>query len=495
MPSDTNTHTDRTVPDAIGRWVDFCQRRAGMVVLGAVLISVLAAVYLAQNIRIDTNTEDMLSASLPFRQNAIALDREFPILESNLLVVLEAPNSDAADAGAKRLVDAMRLKPEIFGSVFSSQTDPFLLKNGFLYLDTAKLEDIAARLAAAQPFLGTLWRAPNLDGLADMLALLERSEGLDGHTLAEANSVLERMAAVTESVRKGQSEKLVWSEVLLGEEPEKTPVRRLIFAKPNLDYASLHPAARAQDAVYDIARELYLNSDGFAIRLTGSAALESDELKSVEVGMGLAGLISLALVILILWVGLRSVGVMIALLATLLFGLLWTAAFAILALGSLNLISVAFAVLFVGLSVDFGIHYALRVSEHTPSPEAWRGALVEGGRGVGPSLVICALTTAIAFFSFAPTAYIGLAELGLIAGVGMFVALLANLTVLPAMLRLFVRKPPVFRQVATEQGAEHTFFRKWARVIVAAGIVSACVAGWVARDTHFDFDPMNLKDP
>lgn len=495
MPSETDTNTDCTLTGVIARWVDFCQRRARQVVLGAVLLSVLAAVYLAQNIRIDTNTEDMLSASLPFRQNAIALDREFPILEDNLLVVLEAPNGDAADDGAGRLVDAMRLKPEIFGSVFSAETNPFLLKNGFLYLDTAKLEELATRLAAAQPFLGTLWRAPNLEGLADMLALLGRAEGTDGQTLTEANSVLERMADIAEGVRNGGSGKLVWSEVLLGGEPQKAPVRRLIFAKPNLDYATLHPAARAHDAVFEIARELHLNADGLTLRLTGSAALESDELKSVEIGMGLAGLISLVLVIGVLWVGLRSIGVMIALIATLLLGLLWTAAIAILMLGSLNLISVAFAVLFVGLSVDFGIHYALRVSEHTQTPSAWRDALVEGGREVGPSLLICTLTTAIAFFSFAPTAYVGLAELGLIAGVGMFIALLANLTVLPAMLRLFVLKPPVFRHSGAAQVDEHTFLRKWARTIVGAGIISALFAGWLAKDTHFDFDPMNLKDP
>lgn len=495
MPSDTDMQTDRTLTGVIAGWVDFCQRRAGLVVSAAVLISVLAAVYLAQNIRIDTNTEDMLSASLPFRQNAIALDREFPILEDNLLVVLEAPNGDAADDGARRLVDAMRQRPAIFGSVFAAETDPFLLKNGFLYLDTAKLDGLATRLAAAQPFLGTLWQAPNLEGLAEMLALLGRAEGTDTQTLGEANGVLERMADVAEGVGKGGSGKLVWSAVLLGVEPQKAPVRRLIFAKPNLDYATLHPAARAHDAVYEIARELHLDTDGLMLRLTGSAALESDELKSVEIGMGLAGLISLVLVIGVLWVGLRSIGVMLALIATLLFGLLSTAALAILMLGSLNLISVAFAVLFVGLSVDFGIHYALRVAEHMQAPDAWRDALVEGGRGVGPSLLICTLTTAIAFFSFAPTAYVGLAELGLIAGVGMVVALLANMTVLPALLRLFVLKPPVFSHAGTVKAGEHTFLRKWARTIVGAGIISALLAGWLAKDTHFDFDPMNLKDP
>jgi len=152
-------------------------------------------------------------------------------------------------------------------------------------------------------------------------------------------------------------------------------------------------------------------------------------------------------------------------------------------------------VLFVGLSVDFGIHYALRSSEFTAISGNWPKALVEGGRGVGSSLFVCALTTAIAFFSFSFTAYIGLAELGMIAGVGMFIALLTNLTVLPALLRLLVKKPPQYKHSSDDQPVVHSILNKWAWGIVALGILSACIAGWLAKDARFDFDPMNLKDP
>lgn len=495
MPTEAENQQDRPLTGAFAHCVDFCQRRAVWVILVTILVSILAAVFLAKNIRIDTNTEDMLSKDLPFRQNAIALDKEFPILEDNLLIVLEAPNADAADASAGKLVAAMQAKPDIFSTVFSAETDPFLRRNGFLYMDTVALEEMADRLAAAQPFLGTLWAAPNLNGLADMLALFAKAGNADNKSQAEAARVLDAMATVAGNVRKGTNSTLVWSDVILGSKPHEGPVRRLIFAKPKLDYGSMHPAERAQAGIFKIAEEQGLNANGTRIRLTGSAALESDELKSVEVGMGLAGLISLVLVLLILLVGLRSFGIMVALLLTLLIGLLWTAAFAILAFGALNLISVAFAVLFVGLSVDFGIHFSLRATEFSDSAESWPMALVRGGSGVGASLFVCAVTTAIAFFSFAPTAYVGLAELGMIAGVGMFIALLTNLTVLPALLRLLVKKPPHFKHLGADQPSDHKILHKWAPAIVGIGLLSACVAGWLAKDARFDFDPMNLKDP
>jgi len=493
VPPTVENHWNNRFAEAIGRWVDTCQRRAAVVLVAALLISAAAGVYLAQNLRIDTDTEEMLSAELAFRQNAIALDEAFPSLEDNLLVVLEAPNADAADDGVRRLVDAMRAQPEIFASVFSPESDPFLRAHGFLYLPLAELEDLAVRLAAAQPFLGTLWQQPNFDGFAGMLDLIAKA-GTDKSTLNEAAAVLDKMADVAERVRAGEDTGLIWSDVILGAEPSSGPVRRLIQTRPALDYGSLHPAARASEAVHDIAASAGLLANGHSVRLTGSAALESDELKSVEVGMGLAGLISLTIVIVVLLAGLRSPGTMVALFVTLLFGLLWTAAFAILALGSLNLISVAFAVLFVGLSVDFGIHYVLRASEYAGAPGGWPDALVKGGRSVGGSLVICAVTTSIAFFSFLPTSYVGLAELGLIAGVGMFVALICNLTVLPALLRLLVKKPPSF---PVKEPAHHTHraSRTSAKVIVVAGALSAMVSGWLATGARFDFDPMNLKDP
>jgi hopanoid biosynthesis associated RND transporter like protein HpnN len=234
-------------------------------------------------------------------------------------------------------------------------------------------------------------------------------------------------------------------------------------------------------------------ANGLRVRLTGSAALEEEELESVATGMGLAGLISAALVLVLLGWCLRSPRLVVAMLATLVIGLIWTAGFATLTVGRLNLISVAFAVLFVGLSVDFGIHFALRLREEIDSGIAATAGFVNTGRGVGGALSLCAAAAAIAFYSFLPTDYVGLAELGVIAGSGMFVALFANLTVLPALIAVFL---PAARSLPPPElaGARAGWVVSYAKPIVAVSVVLAVGAVSLIPSARFDFDPLNLRD-
>lgn len=495
MPKVTEHSSDNLFVGFVGAVVDVCQRRALWLTCVVVMVTVFASIFLANNISIDTDTEEMLSSSLPFRQNTIALDKGFPQFDGLMLIVLDAPDPDAADDAARKLVHEFRQVPDIFSDVFSLETDSFLRQHGLLYTEVEDLNALADRLIAAQPFLGVLWQQPNLDGLSNMLALLAKAGTSDPETLKEAVKVLGTMASTAKRVRNGENTKVVWSDVLTGTKSTGKTARRLITLKPALNYESLQPAEEAKDKIFEIVSQAGFLNEGYNVRITGSAALESDELESVEVGMGIAGIVSLVLVITLLLIGLRSFGAMIALLLTLVVGLIWTAAFAIFTLGALNLISVAFAVLFVGLSVDFGIHFVLRVSEYVDGETGLSEALARGGRSVGPSLGVCTLTTAIAFFSFLPTAYTGLAELGFIAGAGMFVALITNLTVLPALMKLLVKRSPVFlSQNGRHSWVNFEYSKKLAGIIIVGGILSAAIAGYIAMNARFDFDPMNLKD-
>lgn len=489
MQSKVDTSPESSFSKAVACWTMFCHRHAVGVLLIAAVLSAVVGGYLSQNIRIDTDNENMLSAELPFRQNSIALDEGFPQFEDNLLIVLDAPSADRVDSAMLALVDELKANDQVFANVYAPRGDPYLRKNSFLYLDIDQLDAISGRLAAAQPFLGTLWQAPNLVGLSDMLALLARADKTDDASLTEAGNVLNRMSGVARAVGKGKAESLDWSNLILGETAEGNIHRRLISVQPNLDYGSLSPAGRAIGAIFSIAEKLKIDDAGIHLRLSGSAVLESEELQSVESGMGVAGLVSVTLVLLIFYFGFRSFSVMAALIVSLVVGLLWTASFAIFALGSLNLISVAFAVLFIGLSVDFGIHYVLRVREFAGNDDVPGHSFAAGGRSVAVSLGICVVTTAIAFFSFLPTSYIGLAELGLIAGVGMFIAFITNITLLPALLRWRGLQP----YKATR--SDRTMALSRAKFLVIAGLISAVLAAWVSRDVHFDFDPMNLRDP
>ena len=479
----------------VGQWVDGARRLCYLVVGLSILTTCASAWYVATNLSIDTDTTDMLSAELPFRQDSIQLRRAFPQFANNIVVVIDGPTSDQADDGALALGAALKANKQVFREVFDPRGETFFRQNGLLFLDLKDVEGLVDRLATAQAFLGSLWRDPSLRGLFSVLQLAVAN--IDGTApLGSLVQTIEQVAAATEAANTGAVTWLSWKSLIDNSTANDVEARRrIIIVQPALDSESLQPAGDAIDAIRNSAKTLGLTTDkGFQIRLTGSAVLEEEELESVAEGMGLAGLLSALFVCGLLFWGLRSGGLVSAMLLTLLFGLLWTAGLATLVVGRLNLISVAFAVLFIGLSVDFGIHFALRVREGVTTGGSLATACLRAGQNVGGALTLCAVAAAISFFSFVFTDYSGLAELGKIAGMGMFVALFANLTVLPALVALM---PPSQRPASRNENA--TLTNDWvvrnARGVVAVTLLLALGVTTVVPKIQFDFDPMNLRDP
>ena len=477
-------------------WVDLVRRGAVAVVIAAALVAAATGAYVVHAFRINTDTEDMLSPELPFRQHSRALSEAFPQFSDNIVVVIDADSADLADDAAERLAVRLRERPDLFGSVFDPRGGPFFRRNGLLFLETDALNDLADRLADAQPFLGTLWRDPSLRGLFDILSLaMDESVAGDGGAPMGVADVVASVADVVEAEAEGRFRLLSWRALMTGTRGNAADRRRVILIQPRLDFGSLRPAESAMTALRALIAEMaYDGAAGVNVRLTGSAALAEEELESVEEGMGLAAILSLFLVAVLLSVGLGSPRLTIATVLTLVCGLIMTAAFAFAVVGELNLISVAFAVLFIGLSVDFGIHFALRYREALIGGRTQDAALGEAAAGVGGALTLCAVAASIGFFSFLPTDYRGLAELGLIAGVGMFVALAANLTILPALITLMgsPAPPPAARAGAPARLARA--IENHPRAVIASALALTLAAGLLAPWARFDFDPLNLKD-
>jgi hopanoid biosynthesis associated RND transporter like protein HpnN len=178
---------------------------------------------------------------------------------------------------------------------------------------------------------------------------------------------------------------------------------------------------------------------------------------------------------------------------SLVFGLLFTAAAGLWMVGALNLISVAFAVLFVGLGVDFGIQFSVRYRSERHACGDLDRALLATARGMAAPLLLAGASIAAAFYSFLPTAYLGLSELGLIAGTGIVIALATTLTLLPALLT--VLKP------SAEQGPIgyaalaplDRFLEKRRNWIVGTTLIATIVGLPLLTSLRFDFNPLNLR--
>ena len=484
------------VAAALAWWVDLVRRLAWPTLAGAILLTAVGGWYTAGHLEMNTDTQSLISQQLGYWRTFRVLEQAFPQLRDNLVIVVEGDSPDRAEDAANALLARLEQNDRLFKDIFFPTGDSFFRREGLLFLDTTELQDLSDRLAQAQPLLGTLAEDQSVRGLFEVLG--EAAEGIELGEVDPGLLVrpLGMIADTVEGRLGGQPARLSWRDLMTGLPDRPTDRRQIIELKPRVDYESFAPAHKAVKAVRAAAAALSLDpAHGVKLRITGGAAMDEDELKSVEQGVGLASAVSLVLVTVLVFLGLRSPRLVFATLATLLLSLVWTAAFAALAIGYLNLISVAFAVLFIGLAVDFSIQFGLRYKESVDQGADLAEALRNAAANTGIAVTLAAVCAAIGFFAFVPTSYVGLSQLGIIAGVGMFIGLFATLTLLPAMLCVMPLGPS--RRAAEDRNGRAVggFLERHARAVcwgaLALGIVSLAALPYA----HFDIDPINLKDP
>lgn len=471
-------------------------RRPWLVLLAAALLAALGLWVTVTRFAIDTDTAKLISPTVPWRQAEIALDRAFPQRTELVAIVIDAPSAETAEEAADDLATALRARPGLFRAVERPDGGAFLARNGFLFLPTAELRATLDQLTRQAPLLSILAGDPSLRGFADtiratLLGLRSGDVGLD-----DLAPRFDAFATTIERALKGEPARLSWRAVMAGGEGSLSDLRKIVLARPVMDYTALQPGAAATDAVREAAARLDLTAArGFDVRLTGPVPLADDEFATVAENMELnIGLTLLAVVGILFW-ALRSPKLVLAVLVTLLVGLVLTSGLGLLLVGSFNLISVAFFVLFIGLGVDFGIQYAVRYRAERYAHDEARTALVRAGASVGFSLTLAALSLIAGFLSFLPTDFRGVSELGLIAGLGMVIAYAASFTVLPALVAV-LRPGPEGRPVETASlaGLDHWIAGHRRLVLGATGLV--VLAGLPALlALRFDSDPMNLRDP
>lgn len=475
-------------------WVAGCHRRALAVTLACLAAAVAAGFYAAHHLGIDTDTAKMIAAEVPWRQAELDYDRAFPG-GLNLVIVIDGPSAEAAGDAAAALAARLSARPELFSAVERPDALPFFRRNGLLYLSPEELAALADRLTEMQPLVGSLAADPTVRGLFETLGTA--LDGVaDGHAeLSQFEKPLGPVADAVAAAAAGKPQPLSWQALLSGRELGEAG-RSFVLTRPVRDYGSLQPGAEARAAVREAAAALGLTAEsGFRVRQTGSVALNDEEFSTVAEGAGVATLGAFLAVCALLYIALRSWRLIVAIQATLLVGLTLTTGFAALAVGTLNLISVAFAVLFVGIAVDFGIQYAVQYRGERHRRDDLAAALGNAAGNVGGALGLATLALIAGFLSFLPTDYRGVSELGLIASGGMLIALFLNLTLLPALLTLL--RPPAERHAVGYAWAgpiDRFLIERRRGVLVAAG--AAALAGLALLPAlDFDFNPLNLKDP
>jgi hopanoid biosynthesis associated RND transporter like protein HpnN len=481
-------------PSAMARVVAFSVGRAWLVIGVSLLLAVAAAVYAAGHFKMSTDTEQLISANLPWRQNGIAFEKAFPEQSQSIIAVIDGKTPELAEHGAASLAEKIAERKDLILGVERPDGGAFWDREGLVLLPMKDVQDTTAQLIKAQPILGPLAADPSLRGvmvsLQTMLTGVQRGDA----KLADIDKPVKALSQALGDVAEGRPAVFSWQ--MLFSSSATAQARKFVIIRPKLDYAALEPGAAASAAVRQTAKAAGLDpAHGVTVRLTGAVQLNDEEFASLADRVVLMVSVMIGAVLLMLWLAVRSARVTAAIMGATLLGLVITAGLGLAIVGSFNLISVAFIPLFVGLGVDFGIQFAVKYRAESRVLPSRDEALIAAAREVGASIALAAAAIAAGFFAFLPTPYVGVSELGVIAGVGIVIAFALTITLLPALLHVI--KP----KIASARGGfealaplDELMNKRRRLVLVINGAVAlVCVA--LLPFLRFDANPLDLKNP
>ena len=437
-------------------------------------LSFISLNFFLNNIKINTSTESLISEKSEFRKKQNELRKLYPYLSNNNIIVLKSQNDERLKSLTKDILAKFQETSDNFNFFFCPQIDNFFKKNAFKLLNERSRDDILEKIYKFQPFLTEINNNPKLFGFNNLFEQAINNK-------ADISFFLETLKKMNSSINN--AEKINWKN-----EFNNTNEIFIIFGFTQ-DYLDKNNFSD----FYVFLNEIKKNNSDIKINFTGSQILDYEELSSVTKGALKASLLSIILVGTLLWIAFRNVFFIASLIITIFVGLSITLGIVAFTVGSLNIISIAFAVLFIGISVDFGIQLSLRLREIKTYTT---NNVISSVKDISRSIIIVGTTSIIGFLSFVPTEYIGLSELGLVSTIGVLVGLVTNIFFLPSLLLSFnafknQKKTLLFNSNLISL---INFFFKKKIVTIYFFIFILIVSLFSYKNINFDSDPLKLKD-
>jgi hypothetical protein len=425
------------------------------------------------NLKIDTSTDSLINKNLDFKINQKRLKNEFKFLSNNILIQVSHSNPLVLDESTKNLIETLKTRKDL-SFVYSPNIDPLFKENFFNFLNHKEKKKIVQKLYEYQPFLSEISSNPRMEGFNNLLSLSlqeEDKESLDNF-YPILNSFLESLK---------NNNKVDWSNIF---ERDSNSNFIIVGYKEELlkDFSDFYAFLNNEKQTSSIN-----------IEFTGGLIIDYEEIGSVSTGNIIAGILSILIVSILLWIAFKDLKIILILVGSILIGLSITMGVVSLTIGKLNLISVAFAVLFIGLTVDYGIQIVLRILERK---EVEKINIFPGLNSISNTLLIASIPTMVGFLSFIPTNYIGLSELGIISFIGLIIGLFSNLLLLPSLLIIFLKKTKLKNSIEQKSLLEKIIYfliNKKASVYSLLFFIFFFNLIFIER-ISFDYDAMNLKD-
>jgi len=489
----------------------FVSRRPRLILGLALLFSVISVIYTKQNMEFLTGRDGMMPKNAPFQVDYRAYQQEFGDQEE-VVVVIESDDAEKATRCGDAIFERLNREKGVFREVFYPGGLPYFRKNGLLFMPLEDIKNLRTTLTMAAPVLKDLAAAPSVQTLFTSL-----TGQIDGYLVKGDPDSLKSLTFMLTTLDKGfkafdgKSSGMSMDSFLKGSGNgtpsmmENAGKQQVITILPVKEQDSFVPAEKAIKTTRSIVREILARPEfkGVSAGLTGVPVLEYEEMDTSQRDISIATVLSLSLTVILLLFAFRGVLNVIAAMVSLIVGICLSFGFATAAVGHLNILSMVFAIMLIGLGIEYGIQVVLRYQE-----ELRRGAsgmeAIEIGLGSNVrSIIMAAATVALAFATFAFTDFKGIAELGIIAAGGVVICVIATFTVLPAMLILLERfKKPGKHYLSVSDSerevevADRPLFRAILgrpRSVAAATLLLSLLCVYPTITTHFDYNMMNMQ--
>ena len=333
------------------RWVVWVVNRRWWVLIALIAMTLVNGFVAYNQFKMNSDLGELIRQDASWRADFDRYEKEFPHLVRTLVLVVSGDSLTQVETVAKNLRDGLAQRSERFSDVYAPGVEPFLRDHAFYFMDAEALDDVVDRLAEGQPMLAAVARDPSLRALLDLLR-----DGIDNDPEAGFERLVRLVGESADALLQGDDPTILWGDEFF--QPEGTQYR-LVVAKGSLDYGQTLPNGLLVQTARDVIRQTTV-AEGVDVQITGEIALAHEEIDAALEGVKIAGWISVILLFAVLAIGVRSVKIIAGIFLMLFTGVIWTSAYAMLAVGEYNTLSVVFLVMFFGLGVDFAVHFSLR---------------------------------------------------------------------------------------------------------------------------------------
>jgi hopanoid biosynthesis associated RND transporter like protein HpnN len=455
-------------------------------------------------LQFDMSQDNLVGSNQKYHRNYLNYKKEFRSRDENdLVVVVESEDAEKNRQFVERLGAKLEAQTNLFRDVFYRPDLKMMGAKALLFLPENDLGELKTQLHDYQPFIQRFVAATNLVSFFELVntqfRTASRETNAQTESLVQALPALQRiLTQATDSLQRPGAPPSPGLTALFNAGEEEVE-GRLTFAHGGIRIAIAQVVNEDLDsAAVRQLRELVGQTKnevpGLNVGITGGPVLDYDQMMQSQKDTTLASVISLIICSLIFIYGYNETGRPVKATICLMVGLVYTLAFATLAVGHLNILTITFVPILIGLAIDFGVHLVTRYEEELRLGKTAEAALTKAMVFTGQGIFIGALTTAGAFLAMALTNFKGIQEMGIICGGGLLVCFIPMMTLLPVLLLRGRQNVIDHKTLAAERRAR--IENLWLQRPVVVSMIIATLCALALTQIHklrFDYNLLNLQ--